>query len=52
MRKVNHFEIVDRSAVPTEYWTINEVAIGAAVRGGVTAIAGVRIWQTEEPVVR
>jgi hypothetical protein len=51
-RTVRHFEVIERGAVPAEYLTVNEVAIGAAVRGGVSAIPGVHIWETEEPVVR
>jgi hypothetical protein len=51
-RKVVHFEIVDEAAVPAEYWTLDERKVGAAVRAGVSPIAGVRIWTTEEPVVR
>jgi hypothetical protein len=51
-RTVRRFEITDRAQIPAEYWTVNEVAIGAAVRGGIVSIPGVRIWETEEPVVR
>ena len=55
-RKTPHFEIVDASAVPREYLSVDEKKIGAAVRSGIATpdapIPGVRIWITEEPVVR
>lgn len=55
-RKVSHFEVVDAAQVPQQYWTLDEKKIGAAVRAGIATaespIPGVRIWTTEEPVVR
>jgi hypothetical protein len=55
-RKTTHFEVVDAAQVPREYWTLDEKKIGAAVRAGIAGpdnpIPGVRIWITEEPVVR
>jgi hypothetical protein len=55
-RKQTHFEVVDASQVPREYWTLDEKKIGAAVRAGIATpdnpIPGVRIWTTEEPTVR
>ena len=55
-RKQTHFEVVDAAQVPREYWTLDEKKIGAAVRAGIATpenpIPGVRVWVTEEPVVR
>lgn len=55
-RKQTHFEVVDPSSVPREYWTLDEKKIGAAVRVGIATpdnpIPGVRIWVTEEATVR
>jgi hypothetical protein len=55
-RKQTHFEVVDAALVPDVYKTIDEKKIGAAVRSGMATpenpIPGVRIWITEEPVVR
>lgn len=45
-RNVPKFEIVDASKVPDEYWTLDEVKIGKAVRAtsGTVPIPGVRIY--------
>lgn len=55
-RRTTHFEVLDESLVPIEYFTLDERKIGAAVRAGIASpdkpIPGVRIWITEEPVVR
>jgi len=55
-RKQTHFEIVDAEAVPREYLCVDEKKVGAAVRSGIATpenpVPGVRIWITEEPVVR
>ena len=55
-RKTTHFEVVDAAQVPLRYWTLDERKIGAEVRAGIATadspIPGVRIWVTEEPVVR
>ena len=55
-RKQVHFEIVDADAVPREWCCPDERKIGAAVRAGIVTpddpIPGVRIWTTEQPVVR
>ena len=55
-RKQTHFEIVDASQVPHEYFTLDERKVGAAVRAGIATpdnpIPGVRIWVTEEATVR
>ncbi len=55
-RRTTHFEVVDATQVPHEYWTLDQKKIGAAVRAGIASpenpIPGVRIWITEEPVVR
>lgn len=55
-RKQTHFEVVDPAKVPHEYWAIDMVKIGAAVRAGIygpdNPIPGVRIWITEEATVR
>lgn len=55
-RKQTHFEIVDAAAVPRAYLSVDEKKVGAAVRAGIATpdnpIPGIRIWITEEPVVR
>ncbi len=55
-RKQTHFEILDAAAVPREYLSVDEKKVGAAVRAGIATpenpIPGIRIWITEEPVVR
>jgi regulator of protease activity HflC (stomatin/prohibitin superfamily) len=51
-RRTVHFEIADEMLVPREYLIPDERKIGAAVRAGVDPIPGVRVWTTEEPVVR
>jgi hypothetical protein len=51
-RNTPHFEIIDPNQVPLEYYSIDEKKVGAAVRSGISPIAGVRIWWTEEPVVK
>ena len=55
-RTQTHFEVVDAALVPDTYKTIDERKIGAAVRAGIATpedpIPGVRIWVTEEAVVR
>ena len=51
-RRTVHFEIENEALVPREYLIPDERKIGAAARAGIGAIAGVRIWTTEEPVVR
>jgi hypothetical protein len=55
-RKVTHCEITDAAAVPREWCVPDEKRIGAAARSGVltpdNCIAGVRVWVTEETVVR
>lgn len=55
-RKQTHFEVTDPAAVPREYLSVDERKIGAAVRAGIVGpdnpLPGVRIWVTEEPVVR
>jgi hypothetical protein len=55
-RKQTHFEVTDPAQVPDAYKTIDEKKIGAAVRAGIASaenpIPGVRIWTTEEAVVR
>jgi hypothetical protein len=51
-RRTVHFEIVDETLVPREYLIPDERKIGAAARAGIGPIPGVRVWTTEEPVVR
>lgn len=52
MRKVRTFRIVDAALIPREWMAPNERAIGAAVRGGIAAIPGIEITETETAVVR
>jgi hypothetical protein len=51
-RTVHNFVIEDEKKIPRGYWMVDPKALGAAVRAGVNPIPGVRIWDTEEPVVR
>ena len=51
-RKVRHFEVVDETKVPRQFWVIDMVKLGGTVRAGMDEIPGVRIWETEEPTVR
>jgi hypothetical protein len=55
-RKQTHFEITEASAIPREYLMPDTKKIGAIVRAGIATpdnpIPGVRIWTTEEAVVR
>lgn len=53
-REVWRFEIVDAAAIPREYLSINEVAIGSAVRTqkGLTNIPGVRAYSEKAAIVR
>jgi hypothetical protein len=51
-RTTPHYEIENEALVPKMYWSIDEKKIGAAVRAGISPIKGVKIWTTEEPVVR
>lgn len=49
VRTVWDFELVDISAVPAEYLSVNAPAIRAAIRNGAREIPGVKIYQ--KPVV-
>jgi hypothetical protein len=55
-RTTTHFEVVDPALVPDAYKSVDEKKVGAAVRAGIASpdnpIPGVRIWTTEEAVVR
>jgi hypothetical protein len=55
-RKQIHYAVVDSDAVPREYLCVDEKKLGAAARAGIitpeNCPAGVRVWVTEEPVVR
>jgi len=51
-RRKAKFEVVDAKRVPRNFLIVNEKAIGAAVRAGVTEIDGVRIWTEDEVSVR
>lgn len=50
-RRQVHFEIEDATLVPRPFWDVNESRVRAAAAAGLP-IPGVRIWWTEEPVVR
>jgi hypothetical protein len=45
-------EVIDPAAVPRQYLTVNEMAIKAAVAGGVREIPGIRIYEDVRTVVR
>ena len=51
-RTVHNYEIENEAKIPKSYWMVDPKALGGAVRAGVNPIPGVRIWDTEEPVVR
>lgn len=51
-RKVWTFEVVDALSVPRAYLDVNETRIRSAVNSGVREIAGVRIFEKEQVVVR
>lgn len=46
--KHRHFEVVDETKVPRQFWAIDLVKLGGTVRAGMDEIPGVRIWETEE----
>ena len=48
LRKVWAYEITHPNKIPREYMTIDEKAIGAAVRSGVREIPGVKIFQKNQ----
>jgi hypothetical protein len=50
-RSTVHFEVENESLIPAEFWFIDQSKLGVAIRAGQT-IPGVRVWKTEEPVVR
>lgn len=46
------YEILSGDMVPREYWILNHAAIGKAVRSGVRAIPGVRIFERDDTALR
>lgn len=48
------WQVDNEAAVPREYLSVNEKAIGGVVRAlkGATRIPGVRVWEEKTPVVR
>jgi hypothetical protein len=52
VRKGWAFEVEDAAAVPAEYLTLNDKAINAAIKRGVRAIPGLRIFETTTAVIR
>jgi hypothetical protein len=52
LRKVWKYEVVDEILVPREYMSVSDVKIKAAVTAGIREIAGVRIFQKEQLVLR
>lgn len=51
-RKVWKFEVVDFAAVSDEYKTLNSTAVYTQIRAGVRELAGLRIFEHDELVVR
>jgi len=51
-REVWKFEVVDALAVPDRFKSVNEVAVGAAVRNGTRDIPGIRIFSETIVVAR
>ena len=52
IRSIWKFEVVEIDSVPKDYLVVDESAIGRAVRGGVRAIPGVRIFEEKTMGVR
>ena len=46
--KVSKFEVVNESAVPRDYLTVDTKKIGKVVDAGIKSIPGVKIWEAEE----
>jgi hypothetical protein len=51
-RKVKKWELVDFALLPIDYKTVDERALNDAVRGGLTEIPGVRIYEEEILAIR
>lgn len=51
-RKIWKFVVEDLSKVPTEYLEVKSPAVNAAIRNGVRAIPGLRIFEEESLTVR
>jgi len=45
MKEIPAYEIEDETKIPKEYWKVDEVKIGKAVRAGIKDIPGVRIFK-------
>ena len=45
-------EVIDAAAVPREYLMVDDAAIKAAVKAGIRAIPGVRVFEEAEMRVR
>lgn len=45
------FEITDASAIPDEYYTLDEIAVRRAIGNGVRSIPGIRIFQENSVVL-
>lgn len=49
---VRKWEVQDATAIPREYFILDESKIGKLVKAGIEAIPGIRIWTEQVPVVR
>ena len=49
-RKTWRWEIEEVEKIPAAYWMVDEKKIAAAVKAGI-AIAGIKAWQEETPVI-
>lgn len=52
IREIWKYEILDSSKVPDEFWIVDDIAIGKAVRSGARQISGVRIYSEQTLGVR
>lgn len=52
IREIWKYEILDSSKVPDQFWIIDDISIGKAVRAGAREIAGVRIYSEQTLGVR
>jgi len=50
-KKVWDFEVVEHSAIPQEYFTLDEKKIRSSIRSGVRDIPGIRVFQKDQLAV-
>lgn len=52
VKQVWKHRLVDITKVPAQYLSLNEAAVGKAVRGGVREIEGIEIYPEDQLAVR